>query len=200
MELKARHHILILLAATAVMIYLYGSVPYTVEPFRDMDLAGYRQMARASPHLAEGIPPPFAFRLLGPWIAGLLSPADPVGFFVLTVIVSLLIPVLLYIFLLELGIERYGAFIAALVYNVIPGSVVAYLIWLYVLSKLSAGTAGLSALAVPVLGLCAAWLQLGERPGALEGVGMGLILGALAVLTIRGLRANRRSRSGPQAT
>ena len=116
MELKARHHILILLAATAVMIYLYGNVPYTVEPFRDMDLAGYRQMARASPHLAEGIPPPFAFRLLGPWIAGLLSPADPVGFFVLTVIVSLLIPVLLYIFLLELGIERYGAFIAALLF------------------------------------------------------------------------------------
>ena len=87
-----------------------------------------------------------------------------------------------------------GAFIAALLYNVIPGSVVAYLIWLYVLTKLPAGTAGLSALAVPVLGLLAAWLQLGEQPAALEGVGMGLILAALAILTIRGMRENRRVR------
>jgi hypothetical protein len=77
MELTSRHHILILLAAAAVMIYLYGNIDYTVEPFRDMDLRYYRQMAQASPHLAEGVPPPFAFRLLGPWVVGLLPPVDP---------------------------------------------------------------------------------------------------------------------------
>lgn len=116
MELTSRHHILILLAATALMIYLYGSVDYTAEPFRDMDLSYYRQMAQASPHLAEGVPLPFALRLLGPWIAGLPPAADPVGFLALTVIASLLIPVLLYRFLVEFGIERSAAFVAALLF------------------------------------------------------------------------------------
>ena len=117
MELTSRHHILILLAASAVMIYLYGNIDYTVEPFRDMDLRYYRQMAQASPHLAEGVPPPFAFRLLGPWVAGLLPSVYPAGgFLALTVIASLLIPVFLYRFLIEFGIERSAAFVAALLF------------------------------------------------------------------------------------
>jgi len=82
-----------------------------------------------------------------------------------------------------------GSFIAALIYNVACSAV--YAIWLYVLHKLPAGTAGISILAVPLIGILAAWLQLGERPGALEAAGMGLILAALAVLTARGLVASR---------
>ncbi len=83
-----------------------------------------------------------------------------------------------------------GSFIAALVYNVACSAV--YVIWLYVLHNLPAGTAGISILAVPVIGVLAAWLQLGERPGALEAAGMSLILVALAVLTARGMLLNRR--------
>ncbi len=116
MELTFRHHILILLAATAAMIYLYGSVDYTADPFRNMDLKYYRLMAQASPRLAEGVPPPFAFRLLGPWLAGLPPAPDPVGFLALTVIASLLIPALFYRFLIEFGIERSAAFVAALLF------------------------------------------------------------------------------------
>ena len=42
---------------------------------------------------------------------------------------------------------------------------------------------GLNALAVPIVGVFAAWLQLGERPSVAEGAGMVLILGGLALLT-----------------
>jgi drug/metabolite transporter (DMT)-like permease len=86
-----------------------------------------------------------------------------------------------------------ASFIGALAYNVIAGSAIAWLLWLYVLHNLPAGTAGLSSLAIPVVGVTAAWVQLGERPGALEAVGMGLIVAALAILTARGLYISRQT-------
>jgi drug/metabolite transporter (DMT)-like permease len=86
-----------------------------------------------------------------------------------------------------------ASFIAALIYNVIPASALAYLLWLYVLHSLPAGTAGISGLAIPVVGVLTAWIQLGERPGALEAVGIGLILAALGILTVRELRHSRQA-------
>jgi drug/metabolite transporter (DMT)-like permease len=82
-----------------------------------------------------------------------------------------------------------ASFVAALVYNVFIAGVICMLAWLYVLHSLPAGTAGISSLAIPVVGVLAAWAQLGERPEALEAVGMGFIVVALAVLTVRGLRS-----------
>ncbi len=86
-----------------------------------------------------------------------------------------------------------GSFVAALFYNVLVASAVAWLLWLYVLHNLPAGTAGISSLAIPVVGVLAAWIQLGERPGAIEAIGMALIVAALATLTARGLRAGRKA-------
>jgi drug/metabolite transporter (DMT)-like permease len=93
-----------------------------------------------------------------------------------------------------------GTLVAVLVYNVFVASAVAWVLWLYVLHNLPAGTAGISSLAIPVVGVVAAWIQLGERPGPFEAVGMALIVAALAVLTARGLRAGREpSRVKPPA-
>lgn len=89
-----------------------------------------------------------------------------------------------------------ATFIAALVYNVFPASALAWLLWLYILLNLPTGTAGISSLAIPVVGVVSAWIQLGERPSALEGVGMGLIVIALAVLTARELRLGRQRTQG----
>jgi drug/metabolite transporter (DMT)-like permease len=83
------------------------------------------------------------------------------------------------------------SFIAALVYNVLPANALTWVLWLYVLHTLPTGTAGISSLAVPVVGVITAWIQLGERPGALEAVGMALIMVALAILTARELRHSR---------
>ncbi len=76
-----------------------------------------------------------------------------------------------------------GYFVWALLYNAVGGMAIAPLLWLYILQRLPATISGLNALAVPVVGVAAAWIQLGERPSAAEGAGMLLILSGLALLT-----------------
>jgi len=73
--------------------------------------------------------------------------------------------------------------VAALVYNGVGGMAIATFLWLYILQSLPATISGLNSLAVPIVGVIAAWLQLGERPTAAEGAGMVLILVGLALLT-----------------
>jgi drug/metabolite transporter (DMT)-like permease len=94
------------------------------------------------------------------------------------------------------GVEWSGSFIAALLFNIIPANAVTWVLWLYILHSLSTGTAGLSSLAVPLVGVISAWIQLGERPGVLEAVGMGLIVIALAILTTRELVASQHPYAG----
>jgi drug/metabolite transporter (DMT)-like permease len=87
-------------------------------------------------------------------------------------------------------------FTVALIYNVIVATALAWLVWIYALSRLSAGAAGLSALGIPVVSLATAWLQLGERPTLPEALGMAMILGALAILSLGGWRRFSRAPSG----
>ena len=91
--------------------------------------------------------------------------------------------------------EWSAPFIWALAYNVLLGNALAWLLWLFALRRLSAGAAGLGTLATPLIGVAAAWLQLGERPSAGEAAGMALIIAALATLSVRGLLVGRRERS-----
>ena len=44
-------------------------------------------------------------------------------------------------------------------------------------------SSGLNALTVPVVGVIAAWIQLGERPSLSAGIGMLAILAGLTLLT-----------------
>jgi drug/metabolite transporter (DMT)-like permease len=98
------------------------------------------------------------------------------------------IPIILIAVLMpSRSIEWSGEFIWALSYNVIPATALAWVLWLYVLRALPTGVAGISTLATPVIGITAAAIQLGERVSPLEGAGMGCILAALLVLTLRGL-------------
>jgi drug/metabolite transporter (DMT)-like permease len=84
-----------------------------------------------------------------------------------------------------------ATFTATLAYNVLLANAVAWLLWLYALRVLPTGAAGLGTLAVPVVGVFAAWLQLGEKPGGAEAVGMVLIVAALAVISVRGYVVSR---------
>jgi drug/metabolite transporter (DMT)-like permease len=86
-----------------------------------------------------------------------------------------------------------GSFIAALAFNVLPANALAWILWLYALRTLPAGTAGIGSLAIPVVGVLSAWIQLGERPNSLEAVGMLLIICALALLTAREVLLGRRA-------
>jgi drug/metabolite transporter (DMT)-like permease len=82
-----------------------------------------------------------------------------------------------------------GAFIAALIWSVIPGNAIAWLLWSYALSRLPAGVAGLGTLGSPVIGVLSARIQLGEVPTGLEAVGMLLIIGALVLNATQALRS-----------
>ena len=95
------------------------------------------------------------------------------------------------------GPEWTTQFTLALLYNVILANALAWFLWLFGLRRLSAGAAGIATLATPVIGVAAAWIQLGERPSAGEAAGMALIIGALAIVTARGLLAGRRARPAP---
>jgi drug/metabolite transporter (DMT)-like permease len=90
-----------------------------------------------------------------------------------------------------------GSFIAALLYNVLLVNAFGYYLWFFVLRVLPAGIAGLGSLVIPVVGVVSAWIQLGERPGLWEGLGILFIVGGLAVLTGRDLI--RRLREGEVA-
>jgi drug/metabolite transporter (DMT)-like permease len=102
------------------------------------------------------------------------------------------IPLVIVAFFVSEGQINWSfSFIAALLYNVIPGNAVAWLLWLYILEKLPAGVAGMGSLIIPVVGVLSAWLQLGERPGPYEAAGMLLIVAALSILSIYTLRAGK---------
>jgi len=96
------------------------------------------------------------------------------------------------------AIDWNAAYIGALLFNILPANALAWLFWLYIVSRLPAGVTGLSALVIPVIGSTAAWLQLGEQPTGFEAAGMALILLALTVLSLRGYL--RWKRQGSEAT
>ena len=84
----------------------------------------------------------------------------------------------------ERPIEWAQPFVGALLFNIVAGMAVATLLWLYILQNLPATISSLSSLVVPIVGVLAAWIQLGERPTPAEGAGMVLILVALGLLTL----------------
>jgi drug/metabolite transporter (DMT)-like permease len=99
------------------------------------------------------------------------------------------IPLVIVTFIASEGPVNWSpSFVAALLYNVIPGNAIAWFLWLYVLEKLPAGVAGMGSLAIPLVGVMSAWLQLGERPGLYETAGMLLIGFALLILSVYALQ------------
>ena len=63
----------------------------------------------------------------------------------------------------------------------ILGGALAWFLWMFIISRLPAGVAGIASLATPVVGVAAAALQLHEIPSRTELFGMALIVAALVV-------------------
>jgi drug/metabolite transporter (DMT)-like permease len=66
----------------------------------------------------------------------------------------------------------------------VAATAIAYSLWIFALDVLPARDASMGTLANPVVGILAAWLQLGEVPSRLSLVGMALIAIGLIVLTL----------------
>jgi hypothetical protein len=107
-------HVLIIEIVAVAMIFLYGRIDYTKQPFCGWDLKAYRTMAQASPGLAADVSKPFAYRIVGPYVAGLLPLDDPAAFYVLAVAFSLCLATVFYGFLCYEGVEPNTAMIATI--------------------------------------------------------------------------------------
>lgn len=84
----------------------------------------------------------------------------------------------------ERRIHWTGGFIAALAYNALLSSGLAWAMWLLIVQRLSATVAGLTSLLVPVAGVLFAWALLHERPTLAETLGIALIGVALSGLNV----------------
>lgn len=72
----------------------------------------------------------------------------------------------------------------AFAFNVVITAIVAWVLWFWIVERLPAVTAGMSALAIPVVAIASAYLILGERPTESQWVGIVAILAALAIVNL----------------
>jgi drug/metabolite transporter (DMT)-like permease len=78
------------------------------------------------------------------------------------------------------------SFVLAMAYMSVLGGALAWLLWMFIISRLPAAVAGIASLATPVVGVIAAAIQLHEIPSTTELIGMVLIVAALIVNSIPG--------------
>lgn len=81
-----------------------------------------------------------------------------------------------------------GAYVAALAYNIVLSTALAYVLWIFILRVLPARDASMGTLANPIVGVLGAWLFLGERPNVITGAGMIAVVAGLAILTAGGAK------------
>lgn len=72
--------------------------------------------------------------------------------------------------------------ILAVAYNGVLATGLAFVLFAYAIKQLPASIAGAGSLSIPIIGVAAAWLQLGERPSGLEWSGMICVVGALVLM------------------
>ena len=100
-----------------IMVFLYGQIQYTVAPYKNWDLASYRAMAQAAPGIASDVCQPPAYRLFGPYLAGLLPVADPIAFYALSVFASIVLAVLAFYFFRLVGLSPWTAVITVALFT-----------------------------------------------------------------------------------
>ncbi|MFM9849294.1 MAG: DMT family transporter [Hyphomicrobiaceae bacterium] len=86
-------------------------------------------------------------------------------------------------------IELSPAITAALAFHIVFPQGVSYVLWFSLITRVSASTAAVGTLLVPIFGVLGAVLLLGERPPLIDLFGFALIL--LSVLIDQGYRAMR---------
>lgn len=73
-------------------------------------------------------------------------------------------------------------FIPIMLWEIIPATALGWLLWTFFLKRVDASVAGLAVLASPIVGIVAGAIQLRERPGGMEALGMALVIVALALV------------------
>jgi drug/metabolite transporter (DMT)-like permease len=80
-------------------------------------------------------------------------------------------------------IQWTQTFYWTIIYSIFLSGSLAWVLWLYALQRLPAGVASMASMLAPVIGVSAAWWQLGERPSHIEFLGMLSIAIALVIIS-----------------
>ena len=88
-------------------------------------------------------------------------------------------------------IQWTHTFMLTIVYSIFLSGSLAWVLWLYALQRLPAGVASMASMLAPVIGVSAAWLQLGERPTNIEFAGMFSIALALVIISAITIRKHQ---------
>ncbi len=99
------------------MIFYYGQIDISVEPFNEIpDIIHYRMMAEASPGLSTEVSRNFGYRILSPWIVGMLPMNVDLGFYLMTMIIAIMIPLFLFKFFKLFGLKENTAFFVTILF------------------------------------------------------------------------------------
>jgi drug/metabolite transporter (DMT)-like permease len=163
------------------------------------------------PLIGSGDPPGFGFALATAvsWAAGTVYlkwariKADPIAVTAWQLVVATAVTGT-GLWLVEGGPHLWpvsASALAALIYSGVVGSGASYVLWFEIVRRLPAITASLAVLSVPVVGIVASILMLGERPTLTDCIGFALIFAAAScVLLAPGVRASAAApvESAPQ--
>ena len=89
-------------------------------------------------------------------------------------------------------IQWTQTFYLAIIYSIFLSGSLAWVLWLYALQRLPAGVASMASMLAPVIGVAAAWIQLGERPSNIEFAGMLSIALALVIISAITIRKHQQ--------
>jgi drug/metabolite transporter (DMT)-like permease len=88
-------------------------------------------------------------------------------------------------------IQWTQTFYWTIIYSIFLSGSLAWVLWLYALQRLPAGVASMASMLAPVIGVSAAWAQLGERPSTMELFGMLSIAIALVIISAITIRKHQ---------
>ena len=81
----------VLAIVLAVAMFDFRGIDYRSSSNSGMDLVKYRHMAAAAPKISTSAPAPYARRVAGPWLAGILPMSDPLAFRLLNTLAAALL-------------------------------------------------------------------------------------------------------------
>jgi drug/metabolite transporter (DMT)-like permease len=116
------------------------------------------------------------------------GPVDALSFSFWQLVIGTVPVLLLDVAVDTAPVQWTGTFVACALFGGVIATGGGWLMWIYVLHRLPAGTTSLSSLGIPVIAVFGSRLQLGEEPGRAELVGMLLIALALAVISWLAIR------------
>jgi len=81
-ENQKKHLLILAIAVTFIFIFV-GKIDYSLPQYAEIDNLYYRTMADAAPGFTSDIIHPFVYRILGPWLAGIMPFHNDINFGIL---------------------------------------------------------------------------------------------------------------------